>query len=535
MNRSMNRFGTKGVVVGVIGLLAGCAGEQIAIPTGYFPPPVGSSDAAASAVLNATPLPPRSPMEKPAPPVPDGKQTPFDLSPLIPGAQVPPIQAPRFTKDTPPAERDATIRKLYPEVAPAVRSGPKSESEATLYTLDELQIAALTNNPRIRQALADTNASYGQVIQAGLHPNPTVGYQVDQWQPGLKIPPGSTFNGFGQQGGFINQLIKTAGKLTLARKVAGYDYINALVAVRKAQFDVTTQVRSAYFTALVAQQSLDVNAALANMADEVYRLQLKRVAAGLVAGYEPFQFHAQAVQARNGVAQAEATYKAAWKQLAAAIGQPNLPIATLAGRADTPAPIFDPEAVKARLLEQHTDLLTARNQIVQAQTNLTLQQRLPIPDIAANNYHQYDNAAQTYQFGLQFGVQLPISDRNQGNIRTARAKVSSAGENLRSAENDLLSRLAEAFGRYDANLRVAKNYREQILPDLTQAYRGIVRQYQADPDKAGFYDIVVAQQNLAQALQAYLSAIDAQWKAVVDLAALGQLEDLYQQPSPAMK
>ncbi len=65
------------------------------------------------------------------------------------------------------------------------------------------------------------------------------------------------------------------------------------------------------------------------------------------------------------------------------------------------------------MFDQHTDLLTARNQIAQAQTNVTLQRRMPIPDLQTNSYHQYDNLAQTYQFGVQLGVQLPLSDRNQ--------------------------------------------------------------------------------------------------------------------------
>jgi hypothetical protein len=44
----------------------------------------------------------------------------------------------------------------------------------------------------------------------------------------------------------------------------------------------------------------------------------------------------------------------------------------------------------------------------------------------------------------------------------------------------------------------------------------------------------VAQQNLAQALQAYLTALDAQWRAVVDVANIGQLDELYP-TAPAAK
>lgn len=510
-------------VGGVVGLSAGCATDRVTLPPAHYPAVVGITDSQASTILNST-----TGTRKAATPLPDGRPAPFNLPAAIPGSETPPVEVPQFGKDVSPADRDAAIRKLYPQVAPVSLTVTDTGSGAPPVSLGELHQIALANSPRIRKAQAEADVVYGQVIQAGLYPNPTVGYQVDQWQPNLRLSPGSTGSGVGQQGGYINLLIKTASKLTLAQQVAGYDYVNALVAVRKAQVDVTAQVRTAYFAAVVARRGVEVNRALADMADEVYRLQLKRVAAGVAATHEPFQFHAQAVQARNAVAQAEAAETAARKQLAAAVGQQDVPLGLLLGRSDGPAPALNAEILKCRLLDQHTDLLTARNQIAQAQTNLILQRRQPIPDLQTNTYHQYDNLAQTYQFGVQLGVQLPLSDRNQGNIRSARSRVVVGVENLRYTETDLLGRLAEAFGRYQANVKVAKSYREQVLPDLTQAYRGVVRQYQVEPEKVGFNEIVVAQQNLAQALEAYQSALDAQWKAVVDLAALGQLDDLFQ-------
>ena len=76
----------------------------------------------------------------------------------------------------------------------------------------------------------------------------------------------------------------------------------------------------------------------AAMADEVYRLQLRQLAAGEAAGYEPLQLYAQAVQARNALALARANYHANWRQLAAALGRPDLPPTPLAGPSAPPSP-----------------------------------------------------------------------------------------------------------------------------------------------------------------------------------------------------
>ncbi len=503
--------------------VSGCASTSVPLPRGHLPATAGVADVQTAAY--SAPAAKSEPAADPKAPPAKG----FDLPPGLPGADAGPLVPPRFQKDTPPAERVKAVTAAYPALTPVAATA--APADATPLTLADLQQMAAESSPVLRRARAEADASYGQVIQAGLHPNPTVGYQADQIQPGLKLLPSPTSSGAGQQGGYINQLIKTAGKLSLARAVAGFDYINALVAVRRAQVDVTAAVRGRYYDVLIAERGLAVNRALAESADEVYRLQLRQVAAGEAAGYEPLQLYAQAELARNALAQSEANYRAAWRRLAAAVGRPDLTPAPLAGSADAPAPALDFDALKARVLAEHTDVLTARNTVEQARANVTLQKRTPIPDISTNQYHQYDNAAQNYQFGVQVGIQVPLWDRNQGNIRTANARVGRAIADLDATENDLSARLAEAFGRYQASRASAERYRDKVIPNLTRAYRALVRRYQVEPDKVSFNDIVTAQQNLVQALQAYLTALDAQWQAVVDVANIGQLDELY--PPPA--
>jgi outer membrane protein, heavy metal efflux system len=500
--------------LGTFGIV-GCTTDRIALPSAHLTPPAFTADARTTAELTTLP-------KVVAPKVPN-KETKkvFDLPAAIPGADANLVVIPQFDKDSTAEARAKIINDKYPVLRPVVAS--QTASDRPSVSLSELQQLALSNSPSIRLASANADAAYGQVIQAGLHPNPTVGYQADQVQPFLRGPTSGT----GQHGVFVNQLIKTAGKRSLAQQVVGYDYINAIVDARKAEIDLTASVRISYFAALVAQESLEIHRAVAELADEVYRIELKQVAAGEAAGYEPLPLYAQAIQARNAVILAEATYQAAWKQLVAGVGQPDLPLATLIGRADATAPVFDQAVLKARMIEEHTQVLQARNAIAQAQTNLSLQQRIPTPDIQLNNYHQYDSATRAYQFGIQVGVQLPVSDQNQGNIRTAQARVAVAGQQLATTQNALVAKLAEAFGRYEANTKIALSYREQVLPSLSQAYRGLIRRYQAEPEKVGFSDIVVAQQNLSQALQSYLTALSAQWLAVVDVATVAQLDELF--------
>ena len=114
-------------------------------------------------------------------------------------------------------------------------------------TLKRLEDLALANNPEMVQASADVTAATGGAVQAGVHPNPTFGYEADT------VGSLGTRN---YQGVYGTQLIKTAGKLGLARAVANVDLLNAQLTLRRTRFDLLSRVKAAYFAVLVAQQNV---------------------------------------------------------------------------------------------------------------------------------------------------------------------------------------------------------------------------------------------------------------------------------------
>ena len=93
------------------------------------------------------------------------------------------------------------------------------------------------------------------------------------------------------------------------------------------------------------------------------------------------------------------------------------------------------------------------------------------------------------------------------------------------ATNQLTGQLADAFERYQNGRFQSEYYRTQILPDLARAYRGVFDRHIAASDKVAFGDIIVAQQNLAGGVSAYIASLALQWNAAVDIANLMQLRD----------
>ncbi|MGP0069836.1 MAG: TolC family protein, partial [Isosphaeraceae bacterium] len=441
----------------------------------------------------------------------------LEISPKLPGSEVPRIVLPR--------DRDAVDRaidRIYPELSPIptepqVQPGPGGKP----YTLADLQRLAAANSPTLRQAASDVEAARGALIQARTYPNPIASYAQS---------PSNTNNTSGVEGGAFDQLIITGGKLKLGAAAAQKDLDNAVLALKRARSNLSTAVRNAYFTLLVDVETLVVARALTQLSDEIYRLQIGLLRGAQAAPYEPGALAAQTYINRLAYKQAIASYIYDWKALVATLGLPQLPLSEVAGEVNRFIPYYDYDAVRAHVLQNHTDVLTARNVVEKAQYLLKLAQVTPvIPNLDVNLFMGRDFANPphgTYQT-LALGFPVSVWDQNKGNIIFTQGALIRSGEESHRVEVTLTNNLALAYEGYRNNLYAMESYRRNILPDLVRYYRGVYERRQIDPSSA-FGDLVFAQQNLATNVTAYVDLLQALWTSVVGVADFLQTDDLYQ-------
>lgn len=483
-----------------------------------------SPAAQANEEKKAKPAERQSDVEKDELPAPKGRlNIPRDL---LPGGTVGPLRLPPPNEEN-PAPRAKAIEQLYPPLPPLGDDPPDAPGpRGQPLCLTDLQQLAVANSPLVKQATARVEEARGKAIQAGLMPNPTVGFEADTI---------GTTGGAGYVGAFIEQTIKTSNKLQLSRAAAAFDIKLAELELVNTQADLATKIRGGYFAVLVAQESVRLNRALVRFTTDVYNLQVDQVRrGGFAAPYEPMYLRALATQARAALVQARNRRTSAWKQLAASMGLPGMPPTGLAGRIDVPVPAFVHQAVLTKALTSHTDIRSAEVSLAQAHVQLELERRTPIPDVNLRVMVQKDRTGPPFQNSpsVAVGFPIPVWDKNQGNILAAQAAIGRVGEDMHKARTELTAQLAEAFERYENNRVLLGYYRDQILPDLVRVYRGVYDRYQRDPGGAAgqapaFTDVVVAQQNLAQAVGSYITALGGQWQAVVDVADVTQTFDLF--------
>lgn len=445
------------------------------------------------------------------------EQLKFNDQPL--GLKIDDIQLP--SKQTKPKEFQQALEKYFPKL-PALptladaRQGP----EGRPFALTDLQQLALRTSPVIRQAHQEIESARGAALQAGLYPNPTIGYEADT------IGSGRTA---GQQGGYASQLIKTAGKLQLARAAANAEVQIAEQKLRLTEAELQTAVRVHYFVLLSARTNYEVTKSLADLTERLYEVLRLQLDAGMVAAYEPMQIRVLAVQARGQLVVAQNRYVAAWRQLAAALGVPQMPLTAVAGRLDMPVPRYEHDRVLDFVLANHSDAVAATFAVDKSRLLVRLAEVQPFPDVNVNLVVQRDFTTPPFgtTYNVNVGMPIPLWDRNQGNIQSARAQLQRAlQENLR-VRNDLTSRVAEAFARYETNRTMLELFRTQMLPNQVQAFRAAVARHDADKT-VSYNDLVASQQMLSNLIANYLTALSDQWMAVVDIANLLQTRDLFQ-------
>jgi cobalt-zinc-cadmium efflux system outer membrane protein len=364
-------------------------------------------------------------------------------------------------------------------------------------------------NPTLVQARMAVRGAQGAYLQAGLYPNPVLGYA------GADMGIEDTA---GQQGGFLAQEIVTAGKLRLGRAVASHQVQQAQYAFEAQRWRVMNDVRGGYYEVLVAQKTIEVNEQLVRIGQEGVDVTQKLRDAMEVSRADVLQARIEADTARLSLVAARNWYEAAWRRLASVLGCPDMQPATLTGDPMQDLPELNFEDSLARLLAQSPELSQARAGLERARCNLALQQARALPNFQVGSGVKYDYSTRDTLVDVEVGLPIPLFDRNQGNITAAEAQLIAAEREVRRVELDLRSRLAEAFAKYATARRQVEIYTGSILPDAQDSLDLVGTGYRAG--EFSYLRLLAAQVTYFNVNLTYLNNLWELWARSVEIEGL---------------
>ncbi len=396
---------------------------------------------------------------------------------------------------------------LLPPVYP--RMGRAQENAGgQLVTLEQLEKMAGETNPTLRQAEAEIRAAKARQQQAGLYPNPSIGYTGDE------IRGGSV--GGGKQGFFVQQTIVTAGKLGKSREVFGRETKLAEIEAQEQRTRVTTAVKMAFLRVLAAQEWLEARRDLAKILEDSAQTQRELMNTGQADESEVLEAEVESQRMRMAARMQENTLREEWRSLAAVIGQPTLRLATVAGDLERGWPELNEEEAVESIAKQSPAVEIAQVATGRAQAVLARAQREPIPDILVRAGMEYNHEtlgsvpwAKGWEGIAEASVEIPIFNRHQGNIGAARADMDRAEQEQTRVALTLRERAATVVDEYANAKLMAVEYRDEILPHAKKAYSLLVDKY--GQMLASYPRVLESQRKLYELQIEYIAALEGVW------------------------
>ncbi|MEO1619209.1 MAG: TolC family protein [Planctomycetota bacterium] len=352
-------------------------------------------------------------------------------------------------------------------------------------TLQSIESMALGSHPAIAQARARVESTRGQYVQAGLPFNPMLQYQSEEV---------GNEGASGLHSVQLSQQFVTANKLGIAQQVQAREIQKQQAELQVAELRVLTRVRAAFAAAVVAQERAKIAYQIVELAEKSIESVTALLEAEEVSKIALLQARVEAEQSRITAENAQTRLQANLRTLAAAVGMQELPPGPLSGNVDDDLTAAPWEALLTEISANSPELLRAGSELERAKWSLQLACAQVTPNVTGTVGVGVDAATDDTFAVIGFSVPLPIRNRNQGNIRSARADIAAASAAIQDTQLSLESRLAESVGRYKVALQRYERLQKSVVPTSEETYKLSLEAF--DIGETSFLQLLTAQRTL---------------------------------------
>ena len=304
---------------------------------------------------------------------------------------------------------NGVIRSM-PESVPATVEAARPKQ----LSLVDLESIALANHPGLTQAVTRIEAARGRWVQAGLYPNPVVGYVGDEI---------GNEGAAGMHGAMVSQEIVRGNKLGLNRAVVRREIAQAQQEFEVQRYRVLNEVRVEFYNVLLAQRAMEFSDELLHLNEQALKSVEELFRPGETSRVEVLQAGIEAESARIVLDAARNRHTAAWQRLAAAAAVPALAPIPLQGDPTDDLPDLNWEHALRCILSESPELAASRVAVERARWRVRRQQVEPIPNVNLDLGVMHDFATGDDFATVRAAIPLPLHNWNQGGIREAQAEV----------------------------------------------------------------------------------------------------------------
>lgn len=386
-------------------------------------------------------------------------------------------------------------------------------------SLDDAIQMALAHNHTLAAARTTIDQNLAQETTANLRPNPVL-------MGDAQFLPIFNWNMWGEN--YIDQdaqfdlgisYLFERGKKRQHRLAAAKD---ATAVTRSTVADnertLTFQVAQLFTNVQLAESTIDLAQQDLKSFQNSVDISKERYRAGDISEDDYLKIKLQLLQFQSDAAQAELARVQALDDLRQQIGRESVPMDyDVAGAFDYVPVQAKRDDLEVKALATRPDLRAAVQGVTAANSQYELAKANGKKDITGQiNYTHVADLSTASLFGQ---VQIPIFDRNQGEIARTKSAITQAQELEKAANDQVLTDVADAYDNLQTNNQIIQLYRSGYLDDAQQDRD--ISEYAYKRGAASLLDFLDAERSYRatqlayrQALAAYLLALEQLREAV---------------------
>lgn len=395
---------------------------------------------------------------------------------------------------------------------------PSLHAEGASPVPDQLTLAdalalTLSKNQELQAHDWDVRIAEAEALQTGLRPNPELSLDVED---GLGS---GSYEGFdvAQSTFSLSQTIEVAGKRVKrmrlaesATRLTKQDYV-----LKRSR--ILNAVTKAYLDALEKQQQVAFAKDLLQMQRELLAAQEERIKAGRAAESERETSAPAVALAEIDVREAEQQLTSARVVLAVFWASDSPRFKSLTGSLDLPSTVPKLAALRTQLRENpilgYHHLLLDQHQ---AALELERSSRFSDPTLAVGVRRYEDTDEHALTLGLS--IEIPLFNRNQGNIRKAEAVLEKAKARESQVLTSLSSSLTGAYQALQSSHAETRILATKVVPAANKGYQLMRESFRLG--KASYLELRQAQATAIEARRKLYRAQIRFHKANVDIETL---------------
>lgn len=386
-------------------------------------------------------------------------------------------------------------------------------------SLDEAVALFLRQNLDLLMAKYGIETAKGQQITARLFPNPTASLgTLSAYTQGRNI--GNSGQLFAQ----VQQLFELAGKRGYRIESAGFGTQSVEAAFEDAVRQLTFAVKDSYNRVQLAQRRLTLAEENRDRFSRILDVNTIRFKKGYIAEVDLIRIRLQFIDFQSQVIQSLQEGETARADLRQLLRISPATLLELTSEFDYKR--IDPDIARLRTaaLDARPDVRSKRFTMSQREADLKLAKAYRIPDVTVGGGYAVQGSKgpdNSGQVALNFGLPLPLFNRNQGGIMQAEVAVQTAEADLNKTLNQVENEVDVAYKNLLQSRRLVEAFLGGVLDDARSTFTIVERAYERGG--ATILDLLDAARTSRTIQQNYFEALFNYQRNVIQLeSAVGQ-------------